>query len=290
MNEVSSRLQVDADLDFAVELPGRAPVRGTLRGRAGDLELRVEDPSAFAGRADRDALRTLAGALARRGLRVVVVADAGPLLELGDVRSSWWSRLATGSAHLRVAGPRGAWAGLRGRLRPAADPVLPGERLVPPGTLVPLAPTFLRRRRGPVTTTHDPERGGRPRLVLTADSESAPDTGQRTFWLRAEALTLGSGADCDICLPGLEPLHAEVRHDADDEYVLLDRTGGSTLLNGVPVRQGVLRTGARITLGPATLTFARDEHADHGRPYGGRIGGELGHQRSQPDRPGVRDD
>ena len=32
------------------------------------------------------------------------------------------------------------------------------------------------------------------------------------------------------------------------------------------------------------LTFVREEYADHGRPYGGRIGGELGHQRRQPSR------
>jgi hypothetical protein len=32
------------------------------------------------------------------------------------------------------------------------------------------------------------------------------------------------------------------------------------------------------------LTFVREEYADHGRPYGGRIGGELGRQRRQPSR------
>ena len=52
----------------------------------------------------------------------------------------------------------------------------------------------------------------------------------------------------------------------------------------VVLHEALLRTGARIELGPWTLLYAREEHADHGRPYGGRIGGELGHQRPQPRR------
>jgi hypothetical protein len=50
------------------------------------------------------------------------------------------------------------------------------------------------------------------------------------------------------------------------------------------VRERILRTGCRLEVGDWVLVFARDEHADHGRPYGGRIGGELGHQRPQPAR------
>lgn len=46
----------------------------------------------------------------------------------------------------------------------------------------------------------------------------------------------------------------------------------------------VLRTGSRVDLGRWTVTFYREEYADHGRPFGGRIGGELGHQRVQPQR------
>ena len=32
------------------------------------------------------------------------------------------------------------------------------------------------------------------------------------------------------------------------------------------------------------MSFYREEYADHGRPYGGRVGGEIGHQRPQPPR------
>jgi hypothetical protein len=38
-------------------------------------------------------------------------------------------------------------------------------------------------------------------------------------------------------------------------------------------------------MGPWTFVYARDEYADHGRPYGGREGGEGTHQPRQPERP-----
>jgi hypothetical protein len=57
----------------------------------------------------------------------------------------------------------------------------------------------------------------------------------------------------------------------------------------VVLREALLRTGARVDLGPNTLTYSREEYADHGRPYGGRIGGELGHQRPQPSREQLTD-
>ena len=41
----------------------------------------------------------------------------------------------------------------------------------------------------------------------------------------------------------------------------------------------------RVEVGAWTMTFFREEFADHGRPYGGRVGGEIGHQRPQPERP-----
>jgi hypothetical protein len=45
------------------------------------------------------------------------------------------------------------------------------------------------------------------------------------------------------------------------------------------------RTGARIDIGPHSLAFLREEYADHGRPHGGREGGEIGPQRSHRPRP-----
>jgi hypothetical protein len=282
---VAGRLDVVADLDFEVEVPGRAPVRGSLRGSGGRLELRVDDPTAFAGRGDSDAVRGLAAALAARGLRVTVVADDRPLLAVGEVRSSWLQRKLTGSRHMRIGGARGAWTGLRARAHAPNDAVLPDSSLSPPTTLTPLAPTFLRLPRRPVTTTHDPGAGGNPRLILAPRPDPWPGDEQPVFALREGTSTIGSSPECDIRLPGLLPVHAEVRHDADDEYVVVHLGRGEPLrVNGEPVRQRILRTASRLEVGGWTLTYYREEYADHGRPYGGRIGGELGHQLPQPPR------
>jgi hypothetical protein len=107
--------------------------------------------------------------------------------------------------------------------------------------------------------------------------------------LRDDVTTIGSAAGCDIRLPRLEPLHAEIRHDEDDEFVLV-RLGspGNTRVNGAPVDTARLRTASRVEVGGWTMSFYREEFADHGRPYGGRIGGELGRQRPQPARPSRR--
>ncbi len=285
-----ARLDVTADLEFTVDLPDRVPVRGSLRGTGGRLELRVSDPSAFAGRGDSDSVRGFAAALAARGLVVSVVAGDATLLTLGATRTSWLQRRLTGSRHIAVAGARGAWTGARGRLRTGAEAVLPDQTLAPPSTLTPLAPTFLRRPRRPVTTTHDPGGGGNPRLILAPRPDPWPGDRQPVYALASTVTTIGSAEGCDIRLPGLEPLHAEVRHDADDEFVLV-RTGrtGDVRVNGEPVGQRILRTASRVEVGGWTLSFYREEYADHGRPYGGRIGGELGRQRPQPSRRRLQD-
>jgi hypothetical protein len=286
---VAARLDVVADLDFAVEVPGRAPLQGSLTGSGSSLELRVDDPSAFAGPGDSDAVRGVAAVLADRGLRVTVVAAGRPLLTLGDTRSSWLQRRLTGSRHMRVRGAGGAWTAFRARVNAPNDAILPDASLSPPPTLTPLAPTFLRRRRRPVTTTHDPRGGGNPRLVLAPRTDPWPGDEQPVFPLRGQVTTIGSAADCDIRLPGLQPQHAEVRHDDADELVVLHLGRGEPVrVSGEPVRQRILRTGSRVEIGAWTMTYFREEYADHGRPYGGRIGGELGHQKPQPPRHAVQ--
>ena len=283
-------LDVAADLEFSVDVPGRDPVEGTLRGRRGHLELRVNDPGAFAGRADSAAVRGFAAALAARGLVVRVVSGDATLVTLGATRTRWLQRRLTGSRHIRVGGALGAWTGARARVRASHAAVLPDRTLAPPATLTPLAPTFMRRLRPPVTTTHDPRGGGNPRLILAPRPDPWPGDRQPAYPLRDGVTTIGSGPGCDIRLNGLEPVHAEVRHDADDEYVLVDlsRAGGSRV-NGERVRQRILRTASRVEVGDWTLSFYREEYADHGRPFGGRIGGELGRQRPQPPRSRLQD-
>lgn len=279
--------QVSADLTFSVDIPGHGPVQGTVRGVGSRLEVRLSDPAYFAGGRDAGHLRRMAAALASRGITVVVIAGDVALLEVGATDPTWWQRRLTRSRHLKVVSMRGALTGAVGRVRRSgSEAVLPGSELLPPTTLFPLAPTFGRSTRT-VTTTHDPRRGGNPRLVLTTGNPGLPDDGRTVFPLRGVETTIGSDPSCDIRLTGLEPLHAVVLHDDRDEFVVFDRSGDqSTLVNGGPILAGrVLRTGARLSVGAWSFAWRRAEYADHGRPFGGRVGGELGHQRSQPERP-----
>lgn len=279
------RTQVSADLRFSVELAGHAPVTGTVTGSGNRLEVRISDPAYFAGRRDAEHLRKFAAGLAQSGITVVVIAGDVVLLEVGVTHAPWWQRSLTRSRHLRVASVRGALTGAWGRTRRStAGSVLPGADLLPPTTLFPLTPTFGRSNR-PVTTTHDPRRGGNPRLVLTTGNSQLPTDRRVVFPLRGEETTIGSAPGCDIRLDGLGDLHAVVVHGDDDELVLYDRSRDrSTLLNGarVPEQGRVLRTGARVSIGAWMLAYRRAEFADHGRPFGGRVGGEIGHQLSQP--------
>jgi hypothetical protein len=58
---------------------------------------------------------------------------------------------------------------------------------------------------------------------------------------------------------------------------------------GIDADRQVLRTGAQFVLGPWRFVFMRAEFADHGRPYGGREGGEGEVQPDQPPRPDYRE-
>ena len=105
---------------------------------------------------------------------------------------------------------------------------------------------------------------------------------QREFHLNPGVTTIGSAPDNDLQLDGLDPHHGEVRRDDNDEYVYVDLDSDvGTTVHGQPVGQAILRTGALIVLGEWTVSYYREEFADHGRPYGGRQGGEFAHQRPQ---------
>jgi FHA domain len=132
------------------------------------------------------------------------------------------------------------------------------------------------------TTTHDPHGGGHPRLVFALGGDAQANTEQREFELLPGVTVIGSGADADLRLAELDEHHAEVRRDAADEYVYADLgTSAGSRVNGQPAGEQALHTGDRIELGHWTLSFSREEFADHGRPYGGRQGGEWAIQRTQ---------
>jgi hypothetical protein len=137
------------------------------------------------------------------------------------------------------------------------------------------------------TTTHAEPGAGRPRLVFTVGDQFTDGEPQREFIIVDDETLIGSAAHANLQLDRLLPIQAVIRHDERDEYVLFTR-GDVTLgtaADGTDADEGhVLRTGFRLELGEWAMFFMRDEFADHGRPFGGRQGGEFEHQKPQPDR------
>jgi len=141
----------------------------------------------------------------------------------------------------------------------------------------------------PVTTTNGPPGSGRPRLILVLgghvllDEHGDPEL-PREYDLH-ESTTIGSSDQADLVFEGLDPIHAEIVHDDLDEYVVHDRSDGAGVsVDGARVQERLLRTGDLLQVGDVRLSFYREEFTDHGRPYGGRQGGELSDQREQPPR------
>ena len=135
------------------------------------------------------------------------------------------------------------------------------------------------------TTTHAEWGSGSPHLRITGLDEE-----RLIFQIVVDQVTIGSDEASTLQFPGADPLHATIVHDQNDEYVLTMHGPGRmhTVREHGEVddaRTAVLRTGAHFTIGDWLLVFGREEYADHGRPYGGRPGGEGAHQERQPDRP-----
>ena len=136
-----------------------------------------------------------------------------------------------------------------------------------------------------ITTTHAGWGAGHPRLHVRSDHD------RYVHEITTDLTRVGSADDNEIVLPGADALHATITHDATDEYVLTMFGTGETNAGHRDGPEGqrhlteTLRTGAHFTAGGWRLVFARDEFADHGRPYGGRQGGEFAHQRRQGPRP-----
>ncbi|GAA4486762.1 FHA domain-containing protein [Microbacterium panaciterrae] len=141
------------------------------------------------------------------------------------------------------------------------------------------------RSRPMGTTTHAEWGAGHPRLLISSDET------RLVHDITADETRIGSAPDCEVSLPGLAPVHAIIRHDGHDDYDLELIGAGETSANigKAAEEEGrtaeTLHTGARFTADGWRFVFVRDEYADHGRPYGGRLGGEGAHQRRQPPRP-----
>ncbi|MBZ2194757.1 FHA domain-containing protein [Occultella gossypii] len=136
-------------------------------------------------------------------------------------------------------------------------------------------------------TTHAAPGSGHPELVMSRTDGGGTVAERLSFPLDKEEVTVGSGADQDVRLDGLEPHRLTIYHDERDEYRVRPYgpiEGGSVAEEA----DRVLRTGTRVGAGPWELTFQRAEYADHGRPFGGRQGGELSDNLTQPPRPADR--
>lgn len=133
-------------------------------------------------------------------------------------------------------------------------------------------------------TTHAAWGEGNPRIIVTRD-------GERSTHRLGDSTVIGSAHDANIALQSLDSLHATVEHRDNDEYVVVLHGAGELTANpetaetGVGQNAQVLRHGSRFVINDYAFIFQRDEFADHGRPAGGREGGEYSDQASQPARP-----
>lgn len=143
-----------------------------------------------------------------------------------------------------------------------------------------------------VTTTHAERGAGRPRLLITTDEDRYIEGEPHTVNLSKEITGIGSSQFADVYLEDADSEHAEIRHTESDEFVLLlhgeARTSSQPNTELPSGEEGyMLRSGYSFVIGGHNLSFERDEFADHGRPYGGRQGGEYAKQRQQGPRPGA---
>lgn len=282
MPQPSRRVRLDIDLAFSLtdtDDGGGATEEkhGTVSAAGSEVTIFCEDPSiaGFGGLPSLNSVRELAASLADEGLTVTITSPAGTLVSIGKVETSMAQRLMTRSPHIRAGSLAALAPLLRGGSRKNNTPLLP------PSTPFPLVPTVQRRIRRQVTTTHHTPGSGRPRLIFVQDSDTWNGQVPREVNLAQEKVVIGSSPDADLVLEGLLPVHATVEHNADDEYVLVPH--GPVRGSVQPDAPSILRTGARVQLGDWCLAYFREEYADHGRPFGGRSGGELAYQRPQYD-------
>lgn len=276
---MAPRFRADINLDFSLQEASGEEARGTVKASGSEVVVALDRIDALLSHRlpSLGDLRPLAKTLSEQGLTVVVDGPDGRIISFGAVGAPASQRVITRSPHIKL-GKLGALAPMlkRGRRSPARE-----FSLLPPGTLLPLLPTVKRRIPRRITTTHYTRGGGRPRLIFVQDSKSWNGQVPREFSLTAERVRIGSDESAELQLPGLDGVHAEIVHNERDEYVLVRH--GKVSGSFGPGSASVLRTGSRLQMGPWCLAFFREEFADHGRPFGGRSGGEFAYQRPQRD-------
>lgn len=274
-------MRFDIDLEFSTTLPAEegaeaAVVNGRIEAAGKEIHINTDSPALFrlGSRKTLPAIREFADSLARRGITVTVSVPEGTIVSLGAVETSVLQRVLTNSPHIKL-GKSNIWATV------IKSQVAGGSRpgLVPPPTLFPLSPTFQRRYRMKPTTTHYARGGGRPRLIFVRDSDTWNGLPPYEYNLTEENTLIGSGSEAHFKLPELAEVQGSIVHTDDDEYVFVPHGAGS-----IKDKERILRTGARILLGPWRIVYFREEYADHGRPFGGREAGEFSRlQRPQLD-------
>lgn len=276
---MAPRFRADINLDFSLQEASGEEVRGSVKASGPEVVVALDRVDVLQSRRlpSLGDLRPLAKTLSEQGLTVVVDGPDGRIISLGAVEAPASQRVITKSPHIKL-GKLGVLAPM---LKPGRRSPARGISLLPPGTLLPLLPTVKRRIPRRITTTHYTRGGGRPRLIFVQDSKSWNGQVPREFSLTAERVRIGSDDSVDLRLPGLDGVHAEIVHNDQDEYVLV-RHGKVTGSFGAG-STSVLRTGSRLQMGQWCLAFFREEFADHGRPFGGRSGGEFAYQRPQRD-------
>lgn len=268
-----------ADLTFSVTTPEGTEASGTLTSDGHTVTVRSDQLDVLAAGQGGGDLRRIADQAFGHGIVLDVGDSGGSLMRLGAVKRRFLHRLVTGSKHAQVVRWKAASA-LKAQVLTSG-----GETIAaPPAASLPSMPRAPWGRRV-VTTTHDPYGGGHPRLYLSDTRVAAMNRTVGVIYLEPSVTTLGSGEQADLVLSGVDEVQATIERTPEDEYVLKARgTSVHTYVNGRELPEQTLRTGSRLEIGPWRLTYVRDEHADHGRPFGGRIGGELGYQRPQ-DKP-----
>ena len=275
---ISASLEVELEQNRPAA-PSTRPCAATATGSTSSSKM----PAAFAGRGDAASIRSLADFLARQDIAVRVLHEgAGAGHDRCGDRAAWWQRRATGSRHIRLGSLRGAWTSLRARSRTPSRS----------------CPRRGSHRPAPCRRRHRPSPGGsvgpsarpttRPAVAVPASSwrrkrsgrgSANPSSGWATTSRRSGRRR--SGTSCcpasTTCTPGSST--------TSGTSSCCWSPGAVSRVHGAAVERAVLRTGSRVELGRwRTLVFVREEWADHGRPHGGRIGGELGHQRPQGPR------